>query len=416
MRRRYVWRVCLSGWLLFAVATVPAGAETSTALRALIERFLAEDPAAQAAQADLERAEAEARALGQALYNPELEFEYEDATDTTKSVGLNQTFDWNGKRRARDRASGDSMRAASAALDAARQELLAELLEKLSKVDVTAEAARLAGQRVDLLEEFVTLTQRRYTAGDVGQSDVDLAHLALSEATMQSATLLSDAAEAESRLVALLSPSTPAWPSLPVPPLHISEFDNTALLERHPDLRRAAAEAEAAIANVSIARRDSRPDPTLGLHGGQEDDDTLVRLTVSIPLFVRNTYRAEVEAANADAMRAEQVYRNKLRRARGELQAAAKRYRSTRSALHNWETRGQDRLQGRIALLKRLWKAGEVGTTDYLVQLQQTLDTQISAATLRAAVWDAWIQWLSASGQIEYWLGIKTDAATTTKR
>jgi cobalt-zinc-cadmium efflux system outer membrane protein len=377
-----------------------------------MESFLAEHPAAQAAQADLERAEAEARALGQALYNPELEFEYEDATDITKSVGVIQTLDWNGKRRVRDRASGESMRAASAALAAARQELLAELLEKLSSVKVTAEAARLSKQRVVLLKEFVTLAKRRYAAGDVGQSDVDLAHLALSEASMQSATLLSDAAEAESRLAALFQPPASTWPPLPVLPRDLSAFDNNALLERHPVLRRAEAEAAAAKAYVSIAQRDSRPDPTLGLHGGREDDDTLVRLTVSIPLFVRNTYRAEVDAANAEALRAEQAYRNKLRRARGELQAAAKRYQSTRSALHDWENSGQHRLTGRIALLKQLWEAGEVGTTDYLVQLQQTLDTQISAAALRAAVWDAWIRWLSVSGQIEYWLGTQTDTAS----
>ena len=125
---------------------------TSPALRALMERFLAEHPAAQAARADLERAEAEARALGQALYNPELEFEYEDATDTTKSVGVSQTFDWNGKRRARDRASGESMRAASATLAAARQELLAELLEKLISVKVTVEAVGLSKQRVVFAE------------------------------------------------------------------------------------------------------------------------------------------------------------------------------------------------------------------------------------------------------------------------
>jgi cobalt-zinc-cadmium efflux system outer membrane protein len=105
------------------------------AFRALIEHFLAEHPAVQAAQADLERAQARARALGQPLFNPELKLEYEDSTDITKSIGVNQTFDWNGKRRARDRAGAESMRIASAALATARQELLAELLDKLTSLD-----------------------------------------------------------------------------------------------------------------------------------------------------------------------------------------------------------------------------------------------------------------------------------------
>ena len=414
MRKRVVWQICLSAWVFSGTVTESVSAESSPALRALVERFLAEHPAAQAARADLQRAEAEARAFGQPLYNPELEFEYENATDTTKSVGVSHTFDWNGKRRERGRASGESLRAASAALAAARQELLSELLEKLSGVKVSREAAQLSEQRVDLLNEFVSLAERRYVAGDVGQSDVDLAHLALAEAGMQSATRLSDAAEAESRLTALLQSPMSSWPPLPALPPDLSAFNDQMLLDRHPLLRQSAAEAAAAKASVSIAQRDSRPDPTLGLHGGREDDDTLVRLTVSIPLYVRNTYRAEVDAANADALRAQQVYRSRLRRARGELQAAASRYRSTRGALHNWENSGQYRLQGRIALLKQLWEAGEIGTTDYLVQLQQTLDTQITAVTLRATVWDAWIHWLSASGQIEYWLGPRTAPAAET--
>ena len=297
MRKRVVWQLCLCAWVFSGAVTESVSAESSPALRVLVERFLAEHPAAQAAQADLERAEAEARAFGQPLYNPELEFEYENATDTTKSVGVSHTFDWNGKRRERGRASDESLRAASAALAAARQELLAELLEKLSGVKVSREAARLSEQRVDLLNEFVSLAERRYVAGDVGQSDVDLAHLALAEAGMQSATRLSDAAEAESRLAALLQSPMSGWPPLPALPPDLSAFNDQMLLDRHPLLRQSAAEAAAAKASVSIAQRDSRPDPTLGLHGGREDDDTLVRLTVSIPLYVRNTYRAEVDAA-----------------------------------------------------------------------------------------------------------------------
>jgi len=55
--------------------------------------------------------------------------------------------------------------------------------------------------------------------------------------------------------------------------------------------------------------------------------------------------------------------------------------------------------------LQRLWEAGELSTTDYLVQLRQTLDTKESALELRRSMWQAWFEWMSASGQIETWLG-----------
>lgn len=400
------WRPWLLGCLL-SCATAGANAlDISPALQQLVRDFLAQHPAAQAARADLERAEAEARATGQPLYNPEVEFEYEDATDVTKTVGLVQTFDWNGKRRARDTASQDSLRAAQAALAAARQAMLGELLGELSSSVTASEAARLSQHRVALLDEFLRLAKRRYAAGDVGQTDVDLARLAVSEARMQAASMMAEATATEARLAALVQPPVAGWPTLPVLPADLETFNTEELLKRHPVLRQSAAEASTAKASVAIAQRERRPDPTIGVRGGQEDEDTLVGVTVSIPLFVRNTFRAELDAANADAIRAEQVYFNRLRRAKGQLQAAAQRYRLTRSALSDWEQSGQASLKGRVALLKRLWETGEISATDYLVQLQQTLDTQASAVELRGSAWQAWVAWLQASGQTEHWLGL----------
>lgn len=406
MRNSFTWRPWLLGCLLSAAIASVQASDISPALKQLAESFLAQHPAAQAARADLERAEAEARATAQPLYNPEVEVEYEDATDVTKTVGLAQTLDWSGKRRARDSASRDSLRAAQAALAVTRQAMLGELLDELSGVTTSSRAADLAQQRVQLLDEFLRLAERRYAAGDVGQTDVDLARLALSEARMQAASITAEATAAESRLAALVQFPAGGWPALPVLPADLASFKSDDLLQQHPALRQAQAEAAAAKASVSIAERDRRPDPTVGLRGGQEDDDTLVGVTVSIPLFVRNTFRAEVEAANADAIRAEQTYYNRLRRAKGELQAAAQRYRLTRSALSDWEQIGRRSLKGRVELLKRLWETGEISATDYLVQLQQTLDTQASAVELRGSAWAAWIAWLKTSGQTEQWLGL----------
>ena len=406
MKNILKWRPWLAGCLLSVAAASVHASDISPALKQLVQGFLAQHPAAQAARADLERAEAEARATAQPLYNPEIELEYEDATDVTRTVGLAQTLDWSGKRRARDTASRDTIRAAQATLETTQQTLLGELLSGLSGIKISNQAARLARQRVHLLDEFLKLAERRFSAGDVGQTDVDLARLALSEARMQAASINAEAAAAESSLATLVQQPAGGWPVLPLLPADVAAFKSDDILQQHPALRQAQAEASAARARVSVAERDRRPDPTLGLRGGKESEDTLVGVTVSIPLFIRNSFRAEVEAASADAMRAEQVYYNRLRRAKGELQSAAQRYRLTRSALSDWEQVGQRSLKGRVELLKRLWETGEISTTDYLVQLQQTLDTQASAVELRGAAWTAWIAWLTASGRTEQWLGL----------
>ncbi|TCK17866.1 cobalt-zinc-cadmium efflux system outer membrane protein [Thiogranum longum] len=406
MRKLLVWQSGLAGCLLLGLVTSVNASGVSPALKQLVQDFLTQHPAAQAARADLQRAEAEARATGQPLYNPEIEVEYEDAADITKTVGLVQSFDWSGKQPARDRAGHESMRAAQAALAAKRQAMLGELLSELSGVLISSEAARLSQERVKLLGEFLRLSKRRYAAGDVGQTDVDLARLALSEARMQAASTTADAMSTEARLAALVQTPPSGWPALPLLPTELPAFNADKLLQQHPALRQLEAEAAAARASIAIARRDRRPDPTIGVRGGKEDDDTLLGITVSIPLFVRNTFRAELDAANADAVRAEQFYYNRLLRAKGRLQGAAQRYSVTRAALNYWEKSGQPSLKGRIDLLKRLWESGEIGTTEYLIQLQQTLDTQASAIKLQGAVWTAWIDWLIASGRTTHWLGL----------
>ena len=180
-----------------------------------------------------------------------------------------------------------------------------------------------------------------------------------------------------------------------------------------PVIRQAEAESAAAQAGIRLARKNRRTDPTLGLRGGREADDTLIGITASIPLFVRNTFRAEVDAANAESVRTQQQYFNALRNARAEYRSAEQRYRLTRAALADWQQSGLKSLQGRERLLKRVWQAGEIDTTDYLVQLQQTLDTQAASVELLRTTWQAWIAWLAASGQTATWLALPETTSST---
>ncbi len=70
------------------------------------------------------------------------------------------------------------------------------------------------------------------------------------------------------------------------------------------------------------------------------------------------------------------------------------------------EKTGRHSLDRHGALLERRWEAGELSTTDYLVQLRQSLDTRESALDLQLTLWLAWFEWLAASGQVDNWLGL----------
>lgn len=172
-----------------------------------------------------------------------------------------------------------------------------------------------------------------------------------------------------------------------------------------PSVQSARLQVEMASAQVSLRERERRTDPTLTLRGGKEDDETLVGLNISIPLPIRNSFRNEVSAASAEHRQAQEIYSDISRRAYTRFLGAQERYRISQDAWQDWQETGDVSLQSQGALLRRLWEAGELSTTDYLVQLRQTLDTQESALELRRAMWRAWFEWMTASGQIESWLG-----------
>ena len=68
---------------------------------------------------------------------------------------------------------------------------------------------------------------------------------------------------------------------------------------------------------------------------------------------------------------------------------------------------GQQAHRDQIILLEKMWQAGELTATDFLIQAKQNIDTLMTATSLKGEVWQAAIAWLEASGQVEIWLGIE---------
>ena len=189
-------------------------------------------------------------------------------------------------------------------------------------------------------------------------------------------------------------------------PVTLNEPAVNAILNELPSIRAARARVAAARAVIDLRRRERRPDPTVGLYAGREGEEDLIGIRFSIPLPVRNSFRAEVDAASADLEALDQSAANDYRQLRAELLAAQQRYELARVAWDDWQRLGAGSLSNQMEMLERLWRAGEINTTDYLVQLQQTLDTRVAASEQRGVVWQSWIAWLAVSGQVDDWTGL----------
>lgn len=394
---------------VIAADAAPSG-DAPPAIRDAVRDVWLRNPAVQSAEARLDEARARAAAAGRPLYNPDLDLLVENADVDTRSVGVSQTIDWSGKRKARETAATADVRAAEAERDGVRQRVALEWLRGFVAYRVASEQMSLGAQRVGLLEEFAALADRRFRVGDIPVLERDLAVLATQEARAQQAELVADAAKAEQLLLAVGSASA-SLPPLPAAlPARADAIAAKRELGALPALRRADAEADAAQARVTVAQRERRPDPTVSLTGGEVTDgpfrDRLIGVSVKIPLFVRNSYSAEVTAAQSAADAADASRRDVSLRATAESTQTAASYNALRDAWLAWETSRAPSATDRAALLQKLWDAGEISTADYLVQLKQSLDTELTATGLRTRVWQAFADWLAASAQLEHWLGV----------
>lgn len=418
--RGAAWAAMAAGSLILITpdpARAAEGAQAPASLRTALQAAWARHPLSVATDATLDAAQARSEAAAQPLYNPEFEVNADDeGPDRTVTAGIGLRLDLAGKRKARTTAALAQADTVTAEARLRRRDFAQAWLEAWIATTAAERRVALGSQRLALITRFVELADRQFKVGDISSLDRDLAWLARDEAGAEQAALLAELATARESLqrvdtaapAATPGPARPGFPdaaSLPAP------GDPTVAVETLPEWILGQAGAEFAEAQVKVAERERIADPTVSLRGGSIEladgvRDEMFGLSVSVPLFVRNSYRAEVVAARADA----RVATADLARLRLELQARAARAAATYLAIHEswqqWRRSPGTDVERRATLLERLWRAGELSTTDYLLQLQQTLDTALAGADLEGRLWSSYTDYLAATGQLEDWLGL----------
>ncbi|GAB3793606.1 TolC family protein [Dyella agri] len=431
-----VGAVCLwwATWLPAAPLVEPVAAPAP--LREAVQAVWQASPEVAAAKAGFDAAAAQARAAARPLYNPELQFEVENADVDRRVAGVGLTLDLSGKRRARATQGEAVAQASEAAYALARRDVATRWLKAWVAQAQAARQIALGRQRVELMRRFDALAAERLRVGDVSSPERDLAALALGEAQMQQAALVGQEASARAALTAIAGPASSfprkqepgALPSGPtplapgprrddgpvdLPPMPVGlppPADSVAPVEVDvlPELAQARAEQQAAAAGVRVARRARVPDPTVSLTGGEvrsgSRHDRVIGLNVSLPLPLLNSGSAEVAAALAEEDAASARRRASEFAQHAGREAARVRYAALRETAGAFRQGRAGAFAERTALLEKLWRAGEIGTGDYLTQLKQSLDTALSGQELQAQAWQAWFDHLAAAGRLNDWL------------
>lgn len=392
---------------LSAAPSLARDAADPSLVGALREAWLSH-PAAAATEATLAAARARAEAAAQPLYNPEAELAYDDDGDRTATAGLSLTLDVSGKRAARAAAGAAELGVTEAQARLRRSAFARQWLHGWAEYRAASRKVAQGLKRLELMQRFAALAEKQLGVGDISTLERDLALLARDEAQAEQATLEADAASALETFRAVGGTADAASLELAAEPPGLARPEGWGP-ERLPEAVLAEAGTLSAQQRIQVAERDRRPDPTLGLSAGRIDfgptSDNVLGLTLSVPIFVRNNFGAELAAARADAEGAAAEQRLVLI----ELEARAERALGTYNAMHGawqrWSRSSGTDAASRAELLERLWRAGELSTADYLIQLKQTLDTELAGTDLQGRLRTSHVEALAALGALDAWIG-----------
>lgn len=389
-----------------AAADTPRVTHAPPALRDAMHQLWENNPQVESATAAVEAARARARAAAQPVYNPSLTLDGENADVDRRTVGVSLPLDLSGKRRTRVIEGDAALRGAEAQLQLQRRDIATRWLKAWTSARWAARQSALGQRRVALMQRFDMLAAQRLAVGDIATSERDLAALALADAQMRQATLAGQEASALG-LLATLGHATPLPEPIDGMPPPAASFVPRPVDDR-AELLLARAGQERAQAGIAVADRARRPDPTLSLTGGRvrsgTRSDQVIGIAISLPLPVLNSGRADVAAAMADADAATAAQRASRMEAEATLEQARVIYEALRQASEGFLDSRAEAFDARAELLHRLWQASELDTSDYLVQLNQSLDTAQSGLALQVQLWQAWFDYLAASGRLDDWI------------
>lgn len=389
--KRVLLALALAAALTAPVALAQQTApDTALPPQELVLRAIQSTPEVRAAQAVLDRAEAEARMRQVGPHEPQLTLIPQtrridgDRRYREWEVDLSRGVRWPNKARL-DREIGAAGReAASLAFEDAHHAAARRLLGLWTDWQRTAAAATLREAQLAAWQRERAAVSRRVQLGDAAARD----RIALDAAVAQAEAAVAQAqADADTAQLALSS----AFPDLPLPerlrlpaaptPLDGSDSAWVALIQqRSHEIGTAAAIARKKDAEARRARADRLPDPQIGLRmisdrGGREH---AFGVTVTMPLGV--SYRAaEAAAAGADAMGAEaelaMVRRDVGRDARQVVTLARARYAI-------WQRQQQAALATASSADKaeRGYALGELGLDEMLIARRAAQEAELAAS------------------------------------
>ena len=320
-------------------------------------------------------------------------------------VEVSQTFPWWGMLDARREVARADAEARGDDFDALRLRVAALARGAFADWVYVHRALEINDANLSVLTELRNVARIRYATGQASQEDVLQADVERAMLKQQRLEWQRDLTMAQSRMNALLDRAPhspiPAPGELPsISPLPAEEILGQRALA-HPELEEVAAEERAAEAQQRLAQKDRFP--KFGVSAGYNNMWTdpamrpMVGLSITVPLD-QGKYRADIDAAHAQARRAASTLEDQRASLLADLSADYATVREAKQSVALYRDQLVPLARSALEVARTEYGSGRGDFLNVLTAEQHRLDTELVLARMQSEYFRALAELDRASG------------------
>jgi len=280
-------------------ALTPTSTTAEANWRSTLQQTVSQHPDVLAAKKSIDSEAAYVHSQSKPLYNPELSADMSrKGEDTNIQIGIEQTLDWWGKSELHYEKAQTQEKIKHYQAQQVEQQIIFKLLSALLEWQSAHALFDISQQRVQQLEKLRFTLNRQYRAGDISYLDNQLAQLAQTQLQQETQAIENQYKQAFTEVNLWIPNFGPDlfssipdtfWKSIKSP----DEIKTDELL----NLRIQQLAIDGQRVDEKIVNIQSKPEPTVGIYTGREEDENVIGLSVSVPLNLRNNYQSTIEAS-----------------------------------------------------------------------------------------------------------------------
>lgn len=393
--------------------TVLAGTNTPAnvlTLSAAVDLALTNNPSLRVLRAEIAAARGEVT-TAKTWANPEVSASpgFKSARNPSDTMfhgdfGVEQTFEWPGKRALRRAVAETAVSARQRALDGFRSQLAVQVRRAYWTLLAAREGVALREQRLTLARSFVAAAKKRAEGGFAPGFEVTKAEVeaVAAQKSLREAQARQDAARVTLNALLGRPPDEPLAVTGPLPRA-VMQPDPVGLLAKalgsNPAIQIQAAEVERSGLNLQSVRKSRLPDFKIGPNIEYTRDEQIVGLGISLPLPLWDKKKGEIATATAAQEKALAELENLRREIRRDVTLAAQNLTAAQESLAFYTPAVRDKLRAALDAAEAGYADGRTPLLLYLEAQRTYFDTQADYFDALQKVFEARADLESAVGQ-----------------